>query len=53
MLTLRSIGRALIFAHHAMMALGAPYACLFVAMVALVMVWEALSWVGGLIALEH
>jgi hypothetical protein len=52
MLTLRLIGRALIFAHHAMMALGALYACLFAAMVALVLAWETLSWIGRLIRLE-
>jgi hypothetical protein len=53
MFTLRLFGRALVFAHHALMAIGALYACLFAAMVALVIVWEALSWIGGLIALEH
>jgi hypothetical protein len=52
MLTLRMLGRALVCAHHALMALGALYAMFFAAMVALVLVWEALSWLGRLIALE-
>ena len=52
MLTLRLIGRALIFAHHVMMFLAALYAMFFAAAVALVAAWELLSWIGRLIRLE-
>jgi len=53
MFALRRLGRLLIGLHHVMLALGALYACLFAAMAALVLAWEALSWIAGLIALEH
>jgi hypothetical protein len=36
-----------------MMALGALYAMFFAAMVVVFVAWEALSWLGRLIALEH
>jgi hypothetical protein len=36
-----------------LMAIGALYACFFAALVALFAAWEALSWLGRLIALEH
>jgi hypothetical protein len=52
MFMLRLLGRALVYTHHALMAVGALYAVFFAAMVALVLAWEALSWLGWLIRLE-
>jgi hypothetical protein len=51
MFMLRLLGRALVYTHHAMMVVAALYA-FFAAMVALVLAWEALSWLGRLIRLE-
>jgi hypothetical protein len=46
------LGRALVYAHHALVALGALYAMVFASMVALVAAWEILGWIGRLIRLE-
>ena len=52
MLMLRMLGRALVFAHHVVLALAALYATFFAAMVAVFIAWEALAWLGSLIRLE-